>query len=168
MTTPENQRVWWSVDNLSAKAANSYSVRRTLRSRSRHEVSNNPYLYGVVNSNADDLIDTGPTLQVRTKSAAFNRAVESAWNEWCAEVNLTEKLRTCKLAKGVDGEGFLILKTVSDLESPVKLYPVDVEADQVTTPAPGLNEMWVDGLTLHPVTGQPTHYHVLKHHPGDY
>lgn len=168
-TTDENRRAWAPADLLSAKAANSFQVRRTLRTRSRHEVGNNPYLFGVVNSNADDLVDTGPTLQLYTADAAYNRAVEAAWNEWCAEVELTEKIRTCKIAKSIDGEGFLALKTVEDLEQPVKLYPVDIEADQVTTPAPGnLAEMWVDGLTLHPVTGQPTHYHVLKNHPGDY
>jgi len=169
LVTDENRRSWWAADYLSAKSANSFQVRRLLRMRSRYEVSNNPYLFGVCNSNADDLVDTGPTLQVLTESARYNRAVESAWMSWAAEVGLVEKLRTCKLAKSVDGEGFLVLKTVEDLEHPVKLYPVDVEADQVTTPAPAnLAELWVDGLTLHPVTGRPTSYHVLKHHPGDF
>lgn len=138
--------------------------------RSRYEVSNNPFLFGITNNNADDLVGAnGPTLQVQTDKAAYNRAVEAAWKEWCQEVDLTEKLRTTKLAKTVDGEGFLVLKTVSDLESPVKLFPCDVEADQVTTPAPtNIAELWVDGLTLHPITGRPTYFHVLRHHPGDF
>lgn len=169
VTTPENARNWFGADYLSAKSANSFGVRRTLRIRSRYEVSNNPYLFGVAHGNADDLIDTGPTLQVQTPSEKYNRDVERRWSEWCEEVELVEKLRACKLAKTVDGEGFLILKTVEDLESPVKLYPVDLEADQVTTPAPAtLTDLWVDGLTLHPVTGRPTHYHVLRSHPGDF
>lgn len=169
-TTDENRRQWAMVDYLSAKSANSFQVRRQLRNRSRYEVGNNPYLYGVCNSNADDLVGSGgPTLQIKTASAKYNRDVEESWKRWCDEVDLGEKLRTCKLAKTVDGEGFLVLKTVEDLEHPVKLYPVDVEADQVTTFAPAtLSELWVDGLTLHPVTGRPTHYHVLKNHPGDY
>jgi len=169
LSTPDNARQWIGADYLSAKSANSFQVRRTLRTRSRYEVSNNPYLFGVAHGNADDLIDTGPTLQVYTPSAAYNRAVERAWADWCAEVDLVEKLRACKLAKTVDGEGFLILKTVEDLESPVKLYPCDIEADQVTTYSPrNLAELWVDGLDLHPVTGRPTHYHVLRSHPGDF
>ena len=82
---------------------------------------------------------------------------------------LTEKLRTCKLARTVDGEGFLVLKTVEDLEHSVKLYPVDIEADQVTTYAPkDMQELWVDGLILHPITGRPVAYRILRHHPGDY
>lgn len=169
LTHDENRRNWWGADYLSAKSANSFQVRRQLRNRSRYELSNNPYLYGVCTNNADDLIDTGPTLQLKTPSAAYNRQVEEAWADWCACVGFVEKLRTQKLAKSVDGEGFLVLKTVSDLEHPVKLYPVDLEADQVTSPAPrNLIEFWVDGLTLHPVTGRPTAYHVLRHHPGDY
>jgi lambda family phage portal protein len=168
-TNPENQRHWWAVDALSAKAANSYQVRRTLRMRSRYEVANNPFLFGVVHSNADDLIDTGPTLQVYSGDPGYDRAVEASWREWCAEVGLVARLKTAKVAKSVDGEGFLVLKTVEDLEHPVKLYPCDVEADQVTTPAPqSVAELWVDGVILHKITGRPTHYTVLKHHPGDY
>lgn len=168
-TTPENQRNWWSSDYLSAKASNTYAVRRVLRARSRYEVSNNPYLFGITNNNADDLIGTGPTLQIQTGDAAYNRAVERSWAAWCREVDWAEKIRTTKLAKSVDGEGFLVLKTVPDLEHPVKLYPCDLEADQVTTPAPAnVGEFWVDGLTLHPVTGRPVSYHVLRNHPGDF
>jgi lambda family phage portal protein len=168
-STNENSRHWLGVDYLSPKAANSFQVRKTLRMRSRYEVSNNPFLFGICHSNADDLIDTGPTLQVYTRGAAYNRAVEASWQQWCAEVGLVEKLRTCKLAKSVDGEGFLVLKTVEDLEHPVKLYPCDVEADQVTTVQPrDVGELWLDGLVLHPVTGQPVEYSVLKHHPGDF
>jgi lambda family phage portal protein len=169
LTTDENKRNWWAADYLSAKSANSFGVRRVLRMRSRYEVSNNPILFGVVNSNADDLIDTGPTLQVTTPDAAYNREVEACWRTWCEEVEYGEKLRTLKLAKTVDGEGFLVLKTVRDMEHPVKLYPCDLEADQITTPMPtSLQEFWIDGLTLHPITGRPVSYHVLRSHPGDY
>lgn len=169
LTTDENSRNWWLTDYLSAKAANSFQVRRQLRNRSRYEASNNPYLFGVCNSNADDLINTGPTLKVTTGNPAYNRQIETAWQEWADEVGLVEKLRTIKLAKLIDGEGFLVLKTVNDLYSSVKLYPLDIEADQVTTPDPkNLRDLWVDGLVLHRVTGRPTAYHVLRTHPGDY
>jgi lambda family phage portal protein len=169
LTTPENVRNWWGADWMSAKSANNYNVRRQLRIRSRYEVSNNPYLFGVANGNADDFVGVGgPTLQIKTPDAPYNRAVEESWNEWCGEIDLCDKLRTLKLAKTIDGEGFLVLKT-ANLDHPVKLYPVDVEADQVTTPAPrDLGELWVDGLVLDPVTGLPVAYDVLKHHPGDY
>lgn len=168
-TTTENKRDWWSADFFSAKAANSYQVRRILRIRSRHEVSNNPFLFGIANNNADDLIGSGPTLQVRTPDAGYNRKVEKSYADWWSEVGGVEKLRTCKLAKTVDGEGFLVFKTVRELEHPVKLYPLDIEADQVTTPMPNdMGELWLDGLVLHPVTGRPELFTILKQHPGDW
>ncbi len=168
ITTNENIRSWTNTDYYSARAANNFQVRRSLRVRSRHEVANNPFLFGITNGNADDLIDTGPTLQLDSGDKSYDREVEMAWQDWCAEVEFVEKLRTCKLARTVDGEGFLIFKTVEELESPVKLFPVDVEADQVTTPQPkNLAEYWVDGVDLHPITNRPRKYAVLKHHPGD-
>lgn len=167
-TSPENARNWWATDYLSAKAANSYAVRRVLRMRSRYEVANNPYLFGITNNNADDLISHGPTLQILTENAKWNRDVEAKFSAWAQEVELVEKLRTAKLAKTVDGEGFLVFRTVEDLEDAVKLYPVDLEADQVTTPAPNtVQEMFVDGMTLHPITQRPVSYSVLNTHPGD-
>lgn len=170
LTTDENSRNWFGVDYLSAKAANNFQTRRILRMRSRYEVANNPYLFGIVRSNADDLINVGPTLQIKTTDKKYNAEVEDAWREWCDEVNLVEKIRTAKIAKSVDGEGFLCLVTAESLENAVKLYPCDYEADQVTTPFVGANapDFWMDGMTLDPVTGRPTHYHVLKQHPGDY
>jgi len=168
-STDDNQRSWWMADYLSAKSANNFQVRRLLRLRSRYEVSNNPYLFGVCTSNADDLINTGPTLQCLRKNVNENKRIEAAWQEWAEEVDLREKLRALKLAKTVDGEGFLVLKTVNDLEHSVKLYPCDVEADQVTTVSPkNLQELWVDGLILHPVTMRPVAFTVLRTHPGDY
>ncbi len=169
LTNDENQRQWSMTDFFSAKAANNFATRRSLRVRSRYEVSNNPFLFGICCDNASDVVNTGPTLQCLRSSNDENRQIERAWNDWCAEVDYTEKLRTIKLAKTVDGEGFLILKTVKDMEHPVKLYPVDVEADQITAYMPGnLNELWIDGLTLHPVTGRPVSYTVLRSHPGDW
>lgn len=167
--TDENQRAWSQVDWMSAKSSNNFHVRRQLRIRSRYELSNNPYLYGICTSNADDLINTGPTLKCLRSNRGENRQIEYAWQSWANAVDLVEKLRTSKIAKNVDGEAFLVLRTVEDLPHAVKLYPCDLEADQITTPMPkNLQELWVDGLILHPVTGRPIAYTVLRHHPGDY
>jgi capsid protein len=166
--TPENIRNWINVDYYSAKTANNYIARRQLRIRSRYEVANNPFLFGITTSNASDLIGTGPTLQILTRDNRYNDEVEQAWKSWCDCVGFVGKLNTIKLAKTVDGEGFIVFKTYEGLDNPVKLYPCDIEADQVTTPMPAnLQEYWVDGMQLDPVTGQPTKYAVLAQHPGD-
>ena len=52
------------ADGLSADAANSPEVRRTLRNRARYEVANNSYARGIVLTLANDLIGTGPRLQM--------------------------------------------------------------------------------------------------------
>jgi len=169
LSNDENARQWAQIDYLSAKSANNFNIRRTLRNRSRYEASNNPYLYGVATGNANDLVNTGPKLQCKFSEKAKNRQVENAWLEWWAEVDMVEKLRTCKLAKTIDGEGFLVFKTNSDQQHPVKLYPVDIEADQVTAAmAKDLQDTWLDGVSLNPVTGRPTAYTILRNHPGDY
>jgi capsid protein len=156
-------------DVLSARAANSFQVRRQLRMRSRYEVSNNPYLFGICCDNANHLIGTGPRLKCLRASEAENRQIERAWEDWASEVELVEKWKTQKLAREVDGEGYLVLKSVAELESPVKLYPVDLEADQFTTYSPANQmELWIDGLVLHPVTQRPVSWDVLDSHPGDY
>lgn len=167
LTTDENKRLWGMTDLFSAKAANSYQVRSTLRRRARYEIANNSYALGIVRSVTDDLIASGPTLQVKTDSAEANRQVERAFGSWAKAVSLTEKLRTLKLAKTADGEGFFVLKTYDAIDDPVKLYPLDIEADQVTTPFAKLGkDFWVDGLTLDDM-GNPVSYDVLKVHPGD-
>lgn len=62
--TPDNIRHWRTADGLSADAANSPGVRRTLRNRARHEVVNNPYLRGMTHTLANDVIGSGPRLQI--------------------------------------------------------------------------------------------------------
>ncbi len=168
-TTEDNSRYWQTVDYLSANSTNLANVRRTLRVRSRHEVSNNPFLYGILNGNADDLIGTGPTLQIHTAKPEYNRLAERLWGDWCQEVDYVGKLRTLKLAREVDGEGFHLFKTVEDLESPVKLYPCDIEAEQFSSPwlAGQFEENYIDGVRLHPITKQPVSFQVLRSHPGD-
>jgi capsid protein len=166
--TSENQRLWALADPLSAKSANSLNVRRPLRNRSRYEYANNSYLAGSVNTKVNDLIGTGPTLKVTTPDEAFNRKVEAAFASWAKAVGFTEKLRTAAKAKIVDGEGFLFLTTYRDLNHSVKLFPLDVECDQVTSPLTGLDQRgWVDGLTLDEL-GQPVAYNLLQSHPGDF
>lgn len=168
-TTDQSARNWWPSDYLSAKAANSFAVRRTLRIRSRYEVSNNPRLWGVSTNNAADLIDSGPTLQCLTGNTSHDQQIERLWKSWCEEVNYVGKITTCKLAETVDGEGFLVNKYSATMEHPVKIYPVDIEADQVTNPMPRDPGEWqTDGIDLDPVTGQPIAYHCLQYHPGDY
>jgi len=170
VTTNENAPLWFMTDYLSAKAANSFQVRRTLKIRSRYEVANNSYARGIVNTIANDLVGTGPRLQVRTPDPQLNRAVEARWKAWAKAVGLADKLRLMCKAKVQDGEGFGVLVTNPQLvqvDDAVQLDVSVIESDQVTTPDPGfIDYFWVDGVVLDKL-GNPTEYHILRHHPGD-
>lgn len=164
-TTEENRRHWANADHLSVNAANNPAVRRTLRSRSRYEVANNSYARGIVLTLANDVVGTGPRLQMLTGDDAANRTVEQAFSRWSDAIRLPEKLRTMRTARAESGEVFAIFTANTAIDSPVKLDLRLVEADQVATPSFGIGNH-VDGIVFD-AFGNPIEYHVLKFHPGD-
>jgi capsid protein len=167
VTNSDNYRHWANADGLSADAAASPEVRRILRNRARYEVANNSYAKGIVLTLANDLIGTGPRLQMLTGDAAANRFVEREFTNWAQAVNLPEKLRTMRMARAEDGEAFAILANNEQLDSPAKLDLRLVEADQVTTPDLSIGSTnAVDGIVFDEF-GNPQEYHVLRQHPGD-
>jgi len=165
-TTPDNRKHWANADHLSADAAASPEVRRTLRNRARYEVANNSYARGIVLTLANDVIGTGPRLQMLADSAEANRTIEAEFARWAKAVGLAEKLRTMRQARAQDGEAFALLFSNNRLASPVKLDVRLIEADQVTTPDLSFGKAnVVDGIVLDEF-GNPVEFHVLKQHPG--
>ncbi|MBI9017361.1 MAG: phage portal protein [Phycisphaerae bacterium] len=166
-TTADNARHWAMADSLSADSANSCDIRRKLISRSRYEVANNSYAKGIVLTLANDCIGTGPRLQVLTKDAVFNRKVETAFMDWSRSISLAAKLRTLRMAKTTDGEGFGVLTVNSAITGAVKLDLALVEADRITTAdyRLAMNNN-IDGIELDRF-GNPARYSVLSSHPGD-
>lgn len=164
-TTDENERHWANADYLSAGAANSPGIRRRLRSRARYEAQeNNSYAKGMILTLANDLIATGPRLQLMTRDKAANRRVEQAWHDWADEVRLAEKLRTMRVAKAVDGETFALMVKNPRLASSVMLDLRPIEADHFDAP-------WgAKGTEQHGIrfdaAWNPTSYWMLKDHPG--
>ncbi len=167
-TTSDDQRHWANADDLSADAAASPEVRRVLRNRARYEVANNSYAKGIVLTLANDTIGTGPRLQMLLKRRESNARVERAFSEWARAINLTDKLRTMRMALAQDGEAFAILINNPRLPHPVKLDLQLIEADQVATPDLGLSaNNAVDGIVFDEY-GNPIEYHILKAHPGGF
>ena len=169
VTTDENRRHWANADLLSADAANNPQVRRILRSRARYEVANNSYARGIVLTQANDCVGTGPRLQMLTDDADANRQVEQEFMRWVDSVGLPERLRTMRMSRAQDGEAFCMLVANPKVDSPVKLDLRLVEADQVATPdlvrrLASTNA--TDGIAFDKA-GNPVEYHILKSHPGD-
>jgi lambda family phage portal protein len=167
VTSDDNRRHWAAADGLSANAANSREVRRTLRNRARYEVANNSYARGIVLTLANDVIGTGPRLQILSPDGNANRSIEQAFQQWAKVVDLPGKLRTMRMARATDGEAFAILTNNSKLPTRVQLDLRLVEAEQVCTPdlASGAANS-VDGVVFDS-EGNAVEYHVLRKHPGD-
>lgn len=166
-TVSENSKHWSRADLLDADSSNSYGVRSTLRQRSRYECQkNNSYAKGLVLTLANDLIGTGPRLQLSTRNKNLNGLIESQFARWSKAVRLAEKLRTMRMAKIVDGEAFAILTTNQRVEYPVQLDLKLIEADQVSTPFLNpANALEIDGIKLDQ-DGNAIQFNVLKSHPG--
>lgn len=167
-TTQENSKHWQWADHLSAAAANSVSVRKTLRQRSRYEcLENNSYAKGIALTLANDTISTGPSLQVMLEDKSAARRIEQLWRAWCRDVRLAKKLRTARLAKIIDGETIILKVTNRRSRNPVQLDIRLIESDQLATPnfIDGLPNQ-VDGIEFDDF-GNPVQYHILKGHPGD-
>jgi lambda family phage portal protein len=166
VTNDHNRRHWANADGLSADAAASPEVRRTLRNRARYEVANNSYARGIVLTLANDVIGTGPRLQLLTENGDANQRIEREFMRWVKAIRLPEKLRTMRMGRAQDGEAFLVLTDNPRLPTPIKLDVRLVEADQVTTPdLLMLLDGSVDGIAFDEF-GNPVEYHVLKEHPG--
>jgi lambda family phage portal protein len=166
-TNDDNRRHWANADSLSANAANSPEVRRLLRNRSRYEVANNSYARGIVLTLANDVVGTGPRLQMLTESADANRRIEREFMAWAKAVSLAEKLRTMRMARAADGEAFGVLTSNERLPTAIQLDLHLIEADQVCTPdLKVLQPNAIDGIVFD-AFGNPVEYHVLKAHPGD-
>lgn len=164
-TTDDNRKHWAAADQLSANAAMSPLVRQTIRSRARYEVANNCYAAGLVRTVANDLIGTGPTLQITAPDGFEATPIERSWESWSKAVKLARKLRCMRQCLSRDGEAFAVLVSNPKINHPIKLDLRLVEADQVTTP--GLvSENAVDGI-IFDEHGNPQTYHILRTHPGD-
>ncbi len=167
MTTEENRKAWSHADALAADAANNPGVQAILRQRARYEFANNAYCRGIVQTLANDLIGTGPRLQLLAGDREGANRIEIEFNHWAKANKLARKLRTARTAKALDGEAFILLTNDPRSRVPVKLALRLIEADQIATPRPNpLDPRAIDGIELD-ASGNPTHYHILKQHPGD-
>ena len=167
-TTDINKRHWASADGHSADAALSPEIRRKLRNRARLERDNNPYLAGMVQTLASDLVGTGPRLALTVPGGSPDTigVVEEAVYEWGQRIDLARKLRVMKMAKAVDGESVGVLFTNKRLNRRgVQLDMRLVEADQLASPVPSIDPAAIDGLQLDE-DGNVARYWILKYHPG--
>lgn len=166
-TNSDNSRHWANADALSANAANSPEVRRTLRIRARYEYANNSFCNGMVRTLAFHCVGTGPRLQLNTGNPEADKKLETAWHRWCKEIGLASKLTTMRQARARDGEAFGLFVTNKRLRGSIKLDLRLIEAEQVAAPFMSASQPNdIDGILLDEL-GNPVSYSILKNHPGD-
>lgn len=102
---------WANADSLSADAAHSPGVRKTLRERSRYEEGNNGLCKRMVKTKSVDLIGT---------NKAANEWLENLWVRWSRKSRFARALRTACKAKVRDGEAIGILARNLKLPTPAK------------------------------------------------
>lgn len=165
-TTPENAAHWSMATIWSADVEANPQVRRTLRSRARYEAANNPWVNGMIATQAYDIIGTGPRLQMNSGDPALDELLSREFSAWAQSVGLAEILHTARMSETRDGEIFLMLLYNPGVEGPVKLSVEPVECDRVTNyMEANLDESDIDGVHLDRF-GNPVWYDVLKYHPG--
>ena len=159
-------RYWAFADHLDADSSNSRSIRQKLVSRSRYETQSNAYYQGILATQANYLVGTGPTLRMQSRTPGFNEAVEALFKQWAMEIALPAKLWCMAHAKVQDGEALALAGTNERLRSRVKLDLMLIETEQCQTPwllAPERGQ--VDGIKLDGF-GNPLWYDILTQHPG--
>jgi lambda family phage portal protein len=166
----DDRRHWANADAFAADTALSSEKRRTMRNRARYERANNSYLAGISATLANDLIGTGPRLQLNSGDAEADRVAERLFFDWSWQVDLATKLRTMREALVVDGEAFAMM--ISNPRLPgVQLDLRLVEAEMVATPVQSVTpSVTVDGSVVDGLefdtSGNVLAYQVLSYHPG--
>lgn len=168
-TSDENKRHWANADAFSADAATDPATRFKLRNRARYEFTNNCYAKGVVRSAADDMIGTGPRLQLTIPGdddGEVAREIEASWQHWADLTHFAIKLRTAHKSYERDGECFGLFDTNERLKHPIQFDTRWLEADQCTTPFEKVYDPFTaDGVKFDRL-GNPIEYYFLQTHPG--
>lgn len=168
-TTSQNELHWMQADTMGPLSANSYEVRRKLRSRSRYETSNSGYLKGITLSICNDTIGRGPRLQVTDQRFApsLRAKIDAKFAEYAQAIKLRKKLWQMRYARCETGETFAFRQWRPRVDDAVKIDWKLFEADQISNfniMAYGTRE--IDGIR-YDGNGDPTEYYLLKEHPGD-
>lgn len=165
----DDRRHWANADAFAADTALSPEKRRTLRNRARYERANNSYLAGMSATLANDLVGTGPRLQLLDESDAA-RTTERAFFDWTWQVDLAGKLRTMRESLVTDGEAFAMFITnprLPGVQLDLRLVEAEMVASPINMASPSVTPdgSIVDGLEFDSV-GNVIAYEVLSYHPG--
>lgn len=168
-TNSQNELHWANADDLSPNSANSLAVRKKIRSRARYETFNNGYIKGIVGLVCNDVVGSGPKLQLTDSRFTKQQqtAIERTYNKRANRIKLRRKLWQLQFAEIVDGESFAVRFTDQRLKDRNKANLKIIETDQVTSPNFKYNVNEVDGVRIDAASGEPESYFIASIHPGE-
>lgn len=151
----------------------------TLRRWCRYEALNNSYGRGIVETLGNDLVGLGPRAQVTipgVKDPTQSQRIEDAWAAWAegcdadGRLNFGEMMNLGVKQCPASGESFAVMvndPAAAKNRRRVSLRLRLIESDRVVTPFDQFGKPNIrDGMKFDD-DGRPTHYIVLKRHPGD-
>lgn len=157
---------WAHADSRSADSANSKTVRHRLMRNSRYEEGSNGYYAGTINTHANSVVGTGPSLRMLTGSREFNQLVEREWHAWATSIQLRRKLWCMSHARIQDGEAIAVMVNNPAVPGRVQLDIKLIEAEQCQSDLlPYDDRFYVDGIKFDE-HGNPLWYDILPEHPG--
>lgn len=170
-----------------AGSANSDTVRDLpmLRARSRDQMRNAPVALGALNTTVGHVVGTGLTYTPAIDAGFLGLSDEQAeawqdnakrrFKQWAESID-------CDAARQLDfyglqelafrsylesGDAFVLTPVMSRNGKPAKLALQLIEADRVCNPNRSADSPSViDGVEIHPPTGEVLAYHVARQHPG--
>ena len=165
--TKRNAEQWRGADFFTSDQSLSPDVRKTLRSRSRYECQNNAWLFGMLQSHAENIIGTGAKLQILGYDDDAN-AFEQEFAEWAKCVNLWSVIRTAIVTEIRDGEAFIQLTNRAANLNECKLFPLLLDAERICTPDTDTDtdfDFQADGIYFDKFL-VPVKYSVAQEHPA--
>jgi len=179
-TTRHTENHWLYADGRDADSLIRADL-ATLRNRARYEIRNNCYAKGIVETKANDIVGTGPRLQVLSDDPGFNRRVEDLFGLWAEDCDIEGRLKFNEILRLVgslqqdeSGEAFVILENKRPRahwlnfranRPDVSLRLRVVEPDRIASPGLFDRDNVRDGIE-YDEDGRPARYYVLKAHPG--
>lgn len=172
---------WQYANTDPASITDSLTTRIKLVSAARFTVANNSYCSGIVRKMSQEVVGTGPRLEIMpdapsARAARAAKRLEQIWEEWSEETTFVENLCMAVSEEIIAGEIFVKFRSNRQLESPAKLDFVTYEGLQVTSAA-YWGDMYepdwdlrrvvpaIDGIRLDDA-GNVLGYYIAKHHPG--
>lgn len=176
-----NVNYWIYADSKDADSL-IFADLATLRNRARYEVRNNSYAKGIIETKANDIVGSGPRLQMATGGKDTDREIEDKFYQWSENCDFSGRLSLAEiirlagsLQQDESGEAFIVFQNENSKENwltykpQVTLRLAVIEPDRVTTPLSQAvsiyNSKMKAGIELDD-NGRPIFYYISKKHPG--